>query len=356
MDTKIIKIQGQGELFTSEEEQALQEAGEVLRRGGLVAFPTETVYGLGGDALNPESSRKIYAAKGRPSDNPLIIHIARMEDLAPIVGQVTEEAVLLAQAFWPGPLTMVLHKSESVPYETTGGLDTVAVRMPSHPVARRLIACGGGYVAAPSANLSGRPSPTSAKYVIEDMNGRVDIIIDGGEGDIGLESTIVDLTVSPPQILRPGYITQNMLSEVLGQISVDRTILEADSGQAPRAPGMKYRHYAPKGELTIISGPAGQVTDYINVHAAEDREQGHKVGVIGTDEVLVQYRADVVRSLGSRQDEESIARHLYSILREFDDEQVTRIYSECFESTGLGQAIMNRLLKAAGHKLIALES
>ena len=356
MDTKIIKIQGQGELFTSEEEQALQEAGEVLRRGGLVAFPTETVYGLGGDALNPESSRKIYAAKGRPSDNPLIIHIARMEDLAPIVGQVTEEAVLLAQAFWPGPLTMVLHKSESVPYETTGGLQTVAVRMPSHPVARRLIACGGGYVAAPSANLSGRPSPTSAKYVIEDMDGRVDMIIDGGEGDIGLESTIVDLTVSPPQILRPGYITQDMLSEVLGQISVDRTILEADSGQAPRAPGMKYRHYAPKGELTIISGPAGQVTDYINVHAAEDREQGHKVGVIGTDEVLVQYRADVVRSLGSRQDEESIARHLYSILREFDDEQVTRIYSECFESTGLGQAIMNRLLKAAGHKLIALEN
>ena len=356
MDTKILKIQGQGELFTSEEEQALQEAGEVLRRGGLVAFPTETVYGLGGDALNPESSRKIYAAKGRPSDNPLIIHIARMEDLAPIVGQVTEEAVLLAQAFWPGPLTMVLHKSESVPYETTGGLDTVAVRMPSHPVARRLIACGGGYVAAPSANLSGRPSPTSAKYVIEDMDGRVDMSIDGGEGDIVLESTIVDLTVSPPQILRPGYITQDMLSEVLGQISVDRTILEADSGQAPRAPGMKYRHYAPKGELTIISGPAGQVTDYINVHAAEDREQGHKVGVIGTDEVLVQYRADVVRSLGSRQDEESIARHLYSILREFDDEQVTRIYSECFESTGLGQAIMNRLLKAAGHKLIALEN
>ena len=355
MDTKIIKIQGQGELFTFEEEQALQEAGELLRRGGLVAFPTETVYGLGGDALNPESSRKIYAAKGRPSDNPLIVHIARMEDLAPIVRRVTEEAILLAQAFWPGPLTMILSKSESVPRETTGGLDTVAVRMPSHPVARRLIACGGGYVAAPSANLSGRPSPTAAKYVIEDMDGRVDMIIDGGEGDIGLESTIVDLTVSPPQILRPGYITQDMLAEVLGQVSVDQTILTGDGGQAPRAPGMKYRHYAPKGELAIISGSAGRVTDYINVHAAEDREQGHKVGVIGTDEVLPEYRADMVRSLGSRQDEESIARHLYSILREFDDEQVTRIYSECFETTGLGQAIMNRLLKAAGHKLIVLE-
>ncbi len=350
----MITIQGRDDFFSPEEEKALREAGDVLRRGGLVAFPTETVYGLGGDALNPESSRKIYAAKGRPSDNPLIVHIARMEDLAPIVGQVPREAVCLAQAFWPGPLTMILPRADRVPLETTGGLDTVAVRMPSHPVARRLIAYGGGYVAAPSANLSGRPSPTAAKYVIEDMDGRVDMIIDGGEGDIGLESTIVDLTVSPPQILRPGYITQDMLAEVLGQISVDRTILETDSGQAPRAPGMKYRHYAPQGELTIISGPVRQVTDYINAHAAEDRNQGHKVGVIGTDEALAQYRADVVCSLGSRQDEDSIARHLYSILREFDDAQVTRIYSECFETTGLGQAIMNRLLKAAGHRLVVL--
>lgn len=355
MNTKVITIQGRDGLFIPEEEKALQEAGDVLRGGGLVAFPTETVYGLGGDALNPQSSRKIYAAKGRPSDNPLIVHIARMEDLAPIVRQVPAEAVCLAQAFWPGPLTMILPRAEKVPLETTGGLDTVAVRMPSHPVARRLIAYGGGYVAAPSANLSGRPSPTEAKYVIEDMDGRVDMIIDGGEGDIGLESTIVDLTVSPPQILRPGYITQDMLTEVLGQISVDQTILNGDSGQAPRAPGMKYRHYAPQGELTIISGPAGMVTNYINTHAAEDRNQGHKVGVIGTDEALPEYRADMVRSLGSRQDEESIARHLYSILREFDDEQVTRIYSECFETTGLGQAIMNRLLKAAGHKLIVLD-
>ena len=355
MDTRVIMIQGRGETLSSEEEQALQEAGEVLRRGGLVAFPTETVYGLGGDALNPESSRKIYAAKGRPSDNPLIVHIARMEDLAAIVRQVSGEAALLARTFWPGPLTMILPKAESVPYETTGGLETVAVRMPSHPVARRLIVWGGGYVAAPSANLSGRPSPTSAKYVLEDMNGRIDMILDGGEGDIGLESTIVDLTVSPPQILRPGYITREMLETVLGQVGVDQTILQADSGQAPRAPGMKYRHYAPKGELTIISGPAGQVTNYINIHAAEDRKQGYKVGVIGTDEALAQYRADVVSSLGSRRDEDSIARHLYSILREFDDAQVTRIYSECFETTGLGQAIMNRLLKAAGHKLIVLD-
>lgn len=356
MNTKIITIQGEGEELSPQEECMLREAGQILHRGGLVAFPTETVYGLGGDALNPASSKKIYAAKGRPSDNPLIVHIARIEDLDLIVKEVTEEAKQIAEAFWPGPLTMILPKSDRVPYETTGGLETVAVRMPSHPVARSLILYGGGYVAAPSANLSGKPSPTSAKYVIEDMDGRIDMIIDGGEGDIGLESTIVDLTVSPPQILRPGYITQDMLAQVLGQVSVDRTILEADSGQAPRAPGMKYRHYAPQGELTIISGMPQQVTAYINAHAAEDQAGGHKVGVIGTDEVLSRYHADVVRSLGSRQDEESIARRLYGILREFDDEKVTRIYSECFEATGLGQAIMNRLLKAAGHRLVVLDS
>ncbi len=355
MDTKVITIEALDGAFSLRDEQALQSAGAVLRQGGLVAFPTETVYGLGGDALNPASSRKIYAAKGRPSDNPLIVHIARMEDLSPIVKEVTAEAREIAKAFWPGPLTMILPKADRIPYETTGGLETVAVRMPSHPVAQKLIWYGGGYVAAPSANLSGRPSPTTAKYVIEDMDGRIDMILDGGEGDIGLESTIVDLTVSPPQILRPGYITQDMLTQVLGRVSVDRTTLEADSGQAPRAPGMKYRHYAPQGELTIISGSAEQTIAYINARAAEDRMTGHRVGVIGTDETMAQYRADIVRSLGSRQDEDSIARHLYGILREFDDEKVTRIYSECFEATGLGQAIMNRLLKAAGHKVVALD-
>lgn len=355
MDTKIMRIEGQGETFSMEEDRALREAGEVLRRGGLVAFPTETVYGLGGNALNPESSRKIYAAKGRPSDNPLIVHIARMEDLARVAGQIPEAAMELARAFWPGPLTMILPKTQEVPYETTGGLDTVAVRMPSHPVARRLISYGGGYVAAPSANLSGRPSPTSARYVKEDMGGRIDVIIDGGDGEIGLESTIVDLTVSPPQVLRPGYVTREMLAGVLGQVSMDQTILRADSGQAPRAPGMKYRHYAPKGELTIVSGQAGRVTAYINAIAAEDEARGHRVGVIATEELLPEYRADVVCSLGSRRDEEEIARRLYGILRRFDDEKVTRIYSECFDDTGLGQAIMNRLLKAAGHRLVVLE-
>jgi len=320
----------------------------------LVAFPTETVYGLGGDALNRDSSRKIYEAKGRPSDNPLIVHINSFEDIHSIVAEVSEEARKLAEAFWPGPLTMILKKSSKVPYETTGGLDTVAVRMPSHPVARKLIGYGGGYVAAPSANTSGKPSPTVAKYVEEDMLGKIDVIVDGGEVGIGLESTIIDLTVRPPQILRPGYITEAMLVQILEQVDTDVTILKNDSGQAPKAPGMKYRHYAPKGELTIVTGEEQQVVSYINAKAEVDRKAGHKVGVIGTEEVLGQYRADVIKSVGSRKDEESIARHLYTILREFDDENVTRIYSEGFAAEGFGQAIMNRLLKAAGHKMIQL--
>lgn len=358
MDTRLVKIQrdrnGLAE-FSTEEDAALRDAGRVLREGGLVAFPTETVYGLGGDALNPESSRKIYAAKGRPSDNPLIVHISRFEDLYFITREVPETAKRLADAFWPGPLTMILKRSEQVPRETTGGLDTVAVRMPSDAVARRLIDYGGGYVAAPSANLSGRPSPTAAKYVLEDMTGRIDVIIDGGENRLGLESTIVDMTVSPPQLLRPGYITREMLEETLGEeVDIDATILGGDNGQAPRAPGMKYRHYAPKGLLTIVEGEPGKVAAYINEQALRDRQAGEKVGVIGTEELLSSYYADVVKSVGSRQDEEDIARHLYTVLREFDDEAVTRIYSESFGREGLGQAIMNRLLKAAGHRVVRL--
>lgn len=368
METKIIKIIKPGiekcsvgeifsddEVFSISEEEALKEAGRVLQQGGLVAFPTETVYGLGGDALNPESSRKIYAAKGRPSDNPLIVHICKFDDIYPIVREVSEDAKKIAAAFWPGPLTMILPKSDIVPSETTGGLSTVAVRLPSHPAARKLISYSGGYVAAPSANTSGKPSPTVAKYVVEDMEGKIDVIIDGGEVGIGLESTIIDLTVTPPQILRPGYITQEMLAEVLGQVDFDITILDMAGGQAPKAPGMKYRHYAPKGELTIVQGEPEAVSSYINEHTGRDREDGEKVGVICTEELAGVYRADVVKCVGSRQDEDSIARHLYTYLREFDDENVTKIYSESFHVEGFGQAIMNRLLKAAGHKVIRLD-
>ncbi len=355
METKIVRIDAEGKEFSAQEEQALQEAGRILEQGGLVAFPTETVYGLGGDALNPESSRKIYAAKGRPSDNPLIIHIASVEALSSIVKEVNEKVLKVAESFWPGPLTIILPKADKVPEETTGGLQTVAVRFPSHPVAQKLIEYAGGYVAAPSANVSGKPSPTLAKYVIEDMAGRIDMIIDGGEVGIGLESTIVDLTVEPPQILRPGYITQEMLNEVLGQVDVDKTILDNSSGLAPKAPGMKYRHYAPKGDLTIVTGDSEEVVKYINEQATDFVAAGKKVGIIASDEMLQQYCATIVKNIGNRTDEAAIARNLYRILREFDEEGAEIIFSEAFDDGGMGQAIMNRLLKAAGHKVVKLD-
>lgn len=354
METEIIKIRPECVEFSPEEESGLCRAGEVIKRGGLVAFPTETVYGLGGAALNPESSRRIYEAKGRPSDNPLIIHICRFADLYEIVKSVPETAVKIAKMFWPGPLTMILPKASGVPYETTGGLDTVAVRFPSHPAARKLIEYGGGYIAAPSANLSGKPSPTLARYVVEDMEGRIDMIVDGGEVGIGLESTIIDLTVETPRILRPGFITREMLDKALGKTDIDVTIIDPGSAQIPRAPGMKYRHYAPAGRLVIVEGEPGRVISYINRQAAADGKAGEKTGVIGTTETLDQYRADVVKCVGSRGKEEDIARKLFAVLREFDDEKVTSIYSESFSDQGLGQAIMNRLLKAAGNRVVRI--
>ena len=333
---------------------ALSRAGEIIKNGGLVAFPTETVYGLGGDALNPESSRKIYAAKGRPSDNPLIVHIARMEDLPLLVKEIPIKAKLLADAFWPGPLTMIFKKSDRVPSETTGGLDTVAVRYPSHKVAQSFISASGGYVAAPSANLSGKPSPTKAKYVREDMDGRIEMIIDGGDIRIGLESTIVDMTGEVPMILRPGFITKEMLEGVLGCVDTDRTILDANCKDRPKAPGMRYRHYAPKGDLTSGSGQGRQVIDESNRLVRQGQALNKKTGVIAVSEDASFYQADVVKTIGSRQNEEEIGASLYRILREFDDENVELIYSESFSCEGFGAAIMNRLLKAAGHKTINL--
>lgn len=347
MRTQIIKIDE-----NNPDLSLIIRAGEIIKNGGLVAFPTETVYGLGGDALNPDSSRKIYAAKGRPSDNPLIVHIADFDDIYKIVKHVPESAKKLAEAYWPGPLTMRFMKSDVVPDTTTGGLDTVAVRMPDNPIALAFIRAAGGYIAAPSANASGRPSPTLAQYVAEDMDGRIEMILDGGQVGIGLESTIVDLAEGTPTILRPGYITKEMLSDILGQVDVDPTIMSADSGQAPKAPGMKYRHYAPKGDLTIIEGEIDGVVDYINQQAELLTKQGEKIGIIGTDTTVNQYRCGIVKSVGNRAEEETVARELYRVLREFDDEDVTVIFSESFERKGIGHAIMNRLLKAAGHKVV----
>ena len=334
--------------------EVMERAGEILKKGGLVAFPTETVYGLGGDALNPEASARIYAAKGRPSDNPLIVHIADMEALKVLTSEVPEKARLLADRFWPGPLTMIMPKSDAVPYATTGGLDTVAIRMPSHPTAYELIRSSGVYIAAPSANTSGRPSPTTAQHVYEDLNGRIDMIIDSGKVDIGLESTIVDLTGEIPTILRPGYITKEMLEEAVGPVTIDKAILadHEDPNLRPKAPGMKYKHYAPKGDLVIVEGKKQAVAETINHLTKMDAEAGLKTAVIASDENLSLYDADCKITIGSREHEESIAANLYEVLREMDEMGVQKMYSESFAGGGLGAAIMNRLLKAAGHHVI----
>ena len=300
MHTKLIQIDS-----ANIDRNAIKEAADLIAAGELVAFPTETVYGLGADALSPEASKKIYAAKGRPSDNPLIVHISKFEDLVAIAREVPPQAKKLADAFWPGPLTMIVWKNEKVPCETTGGMDTVAVRMPNHPVALRLIEESGCLIAAPSANTSGKPSPTEASHVALDMDGRIPMILDGGPVGIGIESTIIDLSEKTPMILRPGYITKEMLEET-------------------------------------------------NSLAAKKQEAGLRVGVIATDETCDRYQADLVFSIGAREDEDAIARHLYKLLREFDDQNVDAIYSESFATPRIGQAIMNRLLKAAGHQVIQI--
>ncbi len=386
METKRIIIEDRNHI----KDEELKEAASILRSGGLVAFPTETVYGLGGNALDEDAARKIYAAKGRPSDNPLIAHVSCVEEVAPLVKEIPEAGRKLMEAFWPGPLTMIFPKSEKVPYGTTGGLDTVAIRMPDDPVANRLIALAGVPVAAPSANTSGRPSPTTADHVWQDMNGRIEMIIDGGPVGIGVESTIVDVSSAVPSVLRPGAITMEMLAEVLGEVSVDPAILGPLSADVrPKAPGMKYKHYAPKADLTLVEPGTGteresgaeQVTgaeqktgadrntgadpetglDETQLQAMirkvrelsrEKIEAGYKVGVICTDESRGCYTDGEVRSIGARKSQASVAHNLYALLREFDDLGVDYIFSESFPKDHLGQAIMNRLSKAAGYKIV----
>ena len=386
METKRIVIEERNHI----KDEELKEAAGILRSGGLVAFPTETVYGLGGNALDEDAARKIYAAKGRPSDNPLIAHVSCVEEVEPLVKEIPEAGRKLMEAFWPGPLTMIFPKSEKVPYGTTGGLDTVAIRMPDDPVANRLIALAGVPVAAPSANTSGRPSPTTADHVWQDMNGRIDMIIDGGPVGIGVESTIVDVSSAVPAVLRPGAITMEMLEEVLGEVSVDPAILGPLSADVrPKAPGMKYKHYAPKADLTLVEPGTGadresraeQVTGAEQKNGAdrntgaypetgldetqlqamirkvrelsrEKIEAGYKVGVICTDESRDCYTDGEVRSIGARKSQPSVAHNLYALLREFDDLGVDYIFSESFPKDHLGQAIMNRLSKAAGYKIV----
>lgn len=350
MNTKIIDLRL---LSEKESETVYEEAADIIRRGGLVAFPTETVYGLGANALDETASAKIYAAKGRPSDNPLIAHIADVKQLEEIAEYIPEAADVLMKEYWPGPLTMIFRKKDIVPRGTTGGLDTVAVRMPDHPVARRLIEAAGVPIAAPSANISGKPSPTTAERTAEDMDGKIDMILDGGPCRIGIESTIVDMTEDIPVILRPGFITCEMLTDLLGHVEKDKA-LDAGNGEKfrPKAPGQKYRHYAPNAPMTLVEGDVEAVTEKICRLTAESVREGKLTGIICTDETRSCYTQGIVKSIGSRSSLESVAHNLYEILREFDETGVEVIYSEAFCSDELGYAVMNRMIKAAGHKEI----
>ncbi|WP_458406679.1 L-threonylcarbamoyladenylate synthase [Anaerotignum sp.] len=352
METILAKV----DLRQPEAMEIIQTAAKILQEGGLVAFPTETVYGLGGNGLDGMACEKIYIAKGRPSDNPLILHISEFEELNPIVREISPAAQKLMDAFWPGPLTMVFPKSDIVPEKATGGLDTVAVRFPNHPVARAIIKAAGLPIAAPSANSSGKPSPTRASHVEFDLNGKIDMIVDGGAAEWGLESTIVDVSGEVPMILRPGAVTKEMMEEVVGTVEIDPAILKKPAADLkPKAPGMKYTHYSPKAEVILVKGETTAVADEINRLAAEDMAHGWKTGVMATEETKDLYQADIVLSLGSRERPEEIGANLFKYLRKFDFLGAERVYSEVFSEEGEGMAIMNRLNKAAGYQTIDLD-
>ncbi|MFT4415377.1 L-threonylcarbamoyladenylate synthase [Fredinandcohnia humi] len=325
----------------------IKEAARILQANQVVAFPTETVYGLGANATSNEAVNKIFEAKGRPSDNPLIVHISRLEQLDMIAQDISDIARQLISKFWPGPLTLVLKKKDnSISEKVTAGLNTVAVRMPDHPIALALITAANLPLAAPSANLSGKPSPTLAKHVADDLAGKIAGIIDGGATGVGLESTVIDCSGEIPVILRPGGVTKEQLEEICGKVEIDQALVT--EGQAPRAPGMKYTHYAPKAPLYIVNGSKIFIQSLVN----EKQEQGIKVGVLTTTEREQEYAADEVIACGSRNDLESVANRLYEVLRLFDESKVDIIFSESFPNEGIGEAIMNRLHKAAGHQLI----
>jgi len=322
---------------------------ETFEQGNLVIFPTETVYGIGANGLNPEASKKIYQAKGRPSDNPLILHIADKNDVFKYVKSLSQDAEKLMDAFWPGPLTMVLEKTELVPKETTGGLETVAVRFPKDLTAQQVIKLSGFPIAAPSANISGKPSSTKFEHVFEDFNGKVDIIIDGGPSKIGLESTVIDLTGQIPTILRPGYVTKKMIEKVLGYEVIDL------SGTKPtgevKSPGMKYTHYKPKGEVTLIRGSIEAMVKY--VEAQKEKLKDKKISVICESEYKNIFNVDVLL-LGSKDNQLEMAHNLFASLREMDKNQVEYIYIHYLNKDELGYALMNRLEKAAGYQIIDL--
>ncbi|HOV27647.1 MAG TPA: L-threonylcarbamoyladenylate synthase [Pseudobacteroides sp.] len=333
--------------------ESISIAADILRSGGLVAFPTETVYGLGANALNEKAVSGIFAAKGRPSDNPLIVHVSNIDMVKDLVNNIPELALKLMEMFWPGPLTLIMEKSSRVPEIITAGLSTVAVRMPSHPIALKIIEESKVPVAAPSANISGKPSPTEAKHVIEDLMGKVELIIDGGSSQIGLESTVLDLTVSPPMILRPGGITKEQLEEVIGKVNIDRSILlDRQADLKPKAPGMKYTHYSPDADVIIIEGNVEACVEKIKELVTDYEEKGISVGILATEQTKEKYTRGVVMSLGDREKPDIIASNLFKGLRYLDNKGVKVILAEAVENAGVGLAVMNRMKKAAGYNII----
>ena len=348
METKLVKVDTE-----NPEKSVLTEAAEILKNGGLVAFPTETVYGLGANGLDEKACKRIYEAKGRPSDNPLILTIGDLDGLYKIVGKVTENAKKIIDALWPGPITLVLPKADCVPETVTGGLDTVAVRYPSNKIARELIKIAGIPVAAPSANSSGKPSPTRASHVEFDLNGKIEMIIDGGAADWGLESTILDVSEDKPVLLRPGAVTQDMIEEVVGEIDVDPAVYSKPDGNiVPKAPGMKYKHYSPSAKVILVSGSMENVISTINEKISTDEKNGLRVGVMATTQTKDRYIGGEVLVVGDRTKPETIGANLFKILRKFDFIGVDIVYSEVFDEDGEGAAIMNRLNKAAGFNYI----
>jgi L-threonylcarbamoyladenylate synthase len=326
----------------------VQEAALLLRQNELVAFPTETVYGLGGNGLVDETVEKIYTAKGRPSDNPLILHIAERAQLDGLVTDISPLAEALMEAFWPGPLTLVFPKKPGVAERASAGLDTIAIRMPDHPIALALIREAQLPIAAPSANLSRRPSPTTVQHVLEDLDGRISGVLDGGPTGIGVESTVVDTTGDVPMILRPGGVTAEQIAEITGEVAIDPGVL--GEGAAPKSPGMKYRHYAPNGEMWLVRGvDSSEMIERIRKFAQKAAEEGRKVGILATEESAYSYDSKyTVVPCGKRNELISVARRLYDVLRQFDQDGVDIIFSETFPESGVGAAIMNRLAKAAG--------
>lgn len=339
-------------LLLNENQQDIEKAAEILKNGGLVGLPTETVYGLAANALNGKAVAKIFEAKCRPMDNPLIVHIADFSDIEKynLVSEIPKQAYNLADAFWPGPLTIIMKKSNIIPNEVSAGLSTVAIRFPSHPVAQRVIRASGVPLAAPSANLSGSPSPTTAQHVMNDLNGKIDAVIDGGVCNVGLESTVITLATEVPRVLRPGGITVEQLSSVLGKIDVDDAVIhKLKDGAVAASPGMKYKHYAPKSKVILLNCSDCEYIEYVNNRSDDD------VAALCCDEDIEHLKVNTY-SLGRRNDYKAHAQNLFDMLRKIDDDGVVKtVYSRLPSINGVGLAVYNRLIRAAGFEVIDLE-